>query len=226
MRAESARAHGVRPRCRREPLARGERGPPTQAACSSARCTRGWAGKVKWLISGGAALPRETQERFFALGLPLTQGYGLTEAAPVLTVARPGSRPESGVGSPVPGVEVRIRNADDKGVGEVVARGPNVMLGYTDGEATRATLDDDGWLDTGDVGRIDAKGRLELLGRTKDVVISPTGENVYPDDVEGRLGTVPHETGARDRGRRRARRRTSGLPCRPGAPRWSRRPQP
>jgi long-chain acyl-CoA synthetase len=149
-------------------------------------------GRVKWLISGGAALPRETQERFAGLGLMLTSGYGLTEAAPVLTVSRPGKRLEPGVGKPVPGVEVKIASPDDRGIGEVVARGPNVMVGYTDEEATRRTIDAEGWLHTGDLGRIDAKGRLEIVGRCKDVVVSPTGENVYPDDVEARLGAVPH----------------------------------
>ena len=148
-------------------------------------------GHVKWLISGGAALSRETQERFAGLGLKLTEGYGLTEAAPVLTVARPGARVEAGVGRPIPGVELRIASPDPRGVGEIVARGPNVMIGYTDDEATRRTIDAEGWLHTGDLGRIDAKGRLEIVGRLKDVVISPTGENVYPDDVEGRLGDVP-----------------------------------
>jgi long-chain acyl-CoA synthetase len=151
-------------------------------------------GQMKWLISGGAALPRETQELFYGLGLRLTQGYGLTEAAPVLTVARPGKRLEPGVGKPVPGVELRIEGADDRGVGEIVARGANVMVGYTDEEATRSAIDAEGWLHTGDVGRLDKKGRLEILGRVKDVVIAPTGENVYPDDVEARLGAVPHVT--------------------------------
>ncbi|HEY8040859.1 MAG TPA: AMP-binding protein [Polyangiaceae bacterium] len=151
-------------------------------------------GHVKWLISGGAALPRETQERFAGLGLRLTEGYGLTEAAPVLTVARPGKRMEPGVGLPVPGVELEIANPDDRGIGEVIARGPNVMIGYTDDEATRRTIDAEGWLHTGDLGRIDRKGRLEIVGRLKDVVISATGENVYPDDVENRLGDVPHVT--------------------------------
>ena len=147
-------------------------------------------GHVKWLISGGAALPRETQERFAGLGLKLTEGYGLTEAAPVLTVSRPGKRIEPGVGKPVPGVELRIANPDDRGIGEVVARGPNVMIGYTDDDATRRTIDAEGWLHTGDLGRIDRKGGLEIVGRLKDVVISPTGENVYPDDVEKRIGDV------------------------------------
>jgi long-chain acyl-CoA synthetase len=149
-------------------------------------------GRMKWLISGGAALPRETQERFAALGLMLTEGYGLTEAAPVLTVSRPGKRVEPGVGKAVPGVEVRIVNPDAQGIGEVVARGPNVMVGYTDEETTRSTIDAEGWLHTGDLGRIDAKGRLQIVGRSKDVVVSPTGENVYPEDVESRIGEVPH----------------------------------
>jgi len=149
-------------------------------------------GRVKWLISGGAALPRDTQQRFAGLGLKLTEGYGLTEAAPVLTVTRPGARVEAGVGKPVPGVELKIANPDDRGIGEIVARGPNVMIGYTDEEATRATIDAQGWLHTGDLGRFDRKGRLEIVGRLKDVVISPTGENVYPDDVERRLGEVAH----------------------------------
>ena len=148
-------------------------------------------GNIKWLISGGAALPRETQERFFGLGLRLTQGYGLTEAAPVLTVTRPNGRIEPGVGKALPGVELRIANADDRGVGEVVARGANVMVGYTDEARTGEAIDAEGWLHTGDVGRIDKKGRLEILGRLKDVVISPNGENVYPDDVERRLGEIP-----------------------------------
>src|SRR3984957_4432012 len=151
-------------------------------------------GHVKWLISGGAALPRETQERFAAIGLKLTEGYGLTEAAPVLTVARPSKRLEPGVGKPVPGAELRIDHPDDRGIGEVGARGPKVMIGYTDADATKRTIDAEGWLHTGDLGRFDRKGRLEIVGRLKDVVITSTGENVYPDDVEKRLGEVPGVT--------------------------------
>ena len=149
-------------------------------------------GNVRWLVSGGAALPRETQERFAGLGLALTQGYGLTEAAPVLTVARPSRRVEPGVGKAVAGVEVKIDQPDARGVGEIVARGPNVMLGYTDEGDTRDALDASGWLHTGDLGRMDKRGHLEIVGRLKDVVVSPTGENVYPDDVERRVGAVTH----------------------------------
>jgi long-chain acyl-CoA synthetase len=148
-------------------------------------------GELRWLISGGAALPKETHARFAALGLPLAEGYGLTEAAPVLTVAKGSLSSKSGhVGKPVPGVELKIANADESGVGEVIARGPNVMAGYTDDAATARTIDGDGWLHTGDLGKLDKKGRLVLVSRMKDVVVGPTGENVYPDDVEQRLGSI------------------------------------
>ncbi len=150
-------------------------------------------GNVKYLISGGAALPKDTHELFAGLGLQLTEGYGLTEAAPVLTVARPSPKGRAGnVGKPIPGVEVRIDGADASGVGEVLAKGPNVMAGYTDADATAQVIDKDGWLHTGDLGRIDKRGQLEIVGRLKDVIITASGENVYPDDLEKRLGKVDH----------------------------------
>ena len=155
---------------------------------------QGLGGNIRLLISGGAALPAETHSFFAGLGLHLAEGYGLTEAAPVLTVdvARPGARPGT-VGRAIPGVELRIGEPDEQGVGEVLARGPNVMKGYfRNSEATNAALDNDGWLHTGDLGRFDPKGRLVVVGRAKDVVVTATGENVYLDDVEAKLGSVPH----------------------------------
>jgi long-chain acyl-CoA synthetase len=146
-------------------------------------------GRVKYLISGGSALPRSTADTFAALGLPLSEGYGLTEAAPVLTVSK--TARTGGVGKPIPGVEVRIADADEHGVGEVLARGPNVMLGYFgDAPATARAVDADGWLHTGDLGKLDARGELVIVGRSKDVIVPATGENVYPDDVENALGDV------------------------------------
>ncbi len=147
-------------------------------------------GNIRFLISGGAALPKETQELFSGLGLHLAEGYGLTEAAPVLTVAKgaPGSKPGH-VGEAIPGVELRIEKPNDEGVGEVMARGDNVMAGYFGNvEATQAVVSDDGWLRTGDLGRIDHRGRLTILGRAKEVVVTASGENVYLDDVENTLG--------------------------------------
>lgn len=150
-------------------------------------------GHLRFLVSGGAALPPDTQKTFARLGLHLTEGYGLTEASPVLTVSKPsGSAPIGQVGKAIPGVTVKILDPNESGVGEIVARGPNVMKGYTDPEATREVIDEQGWLHTGDLGKFDKKGRLSIVGRVKDVIVSASGENVYPDDVENRLGTVKH----------------------------------
>ncbi len=149
-------------------------------------------GNIRILISGGAALPKDTHHFFSGLGLHLTEGYGLTEASPVLTVARAGPGVAAGnVGKAIPGVEIRIDNPDDAGVGEVLARGPNVMRGYYGNEeATQEVLDDQGWLHTGDLGRLDHKDRLVLVGRAKDVVVTASGENLYLDDLENQLGKV------------------------------------
>jgi long-chain acyl-CoA synthetase len=151
-------------------------------------------GHLRFLVSGGAALPETTHHLFAGLGLHLAEGYGLTEAAPVLSVAPAGPKSKSGhVGKPIPGVELKIDAPNALGVGEVLARGPNVMLGYADDEAaTRSVLTEDGWLRTGDLGKLDRKGRLAIVGRAKDVVVASTGENVYPDDVEARLGKLEH----------------------------------
>jgi long-chain acyl-CoA synthetase len=150
-------------------------------------------GHVKFLVSGGAALPKDTAKTFAGLGLHLTEGYGLTEAAPVLTVSKASpSSPTGQVGKAVPGVTVKISNPDAEGVGEIIAKGPNVMRGYTDDSATREVIDDDGWLHTGDLGKLDKQGRLQIVGRVKDVIVTASGENVYPDDVENRLGKVSH----------------------------------
>jgi len=149
-------------------------------------------GNIRLLISGGAALPSETHQLFSGLGLHLSEGYGLTEASPVLTVlkAGPGSKAGS-VGKAIPGVELRIDQPDDKGVGEVWARGANVMAGYFENpEATAQTVDADGWLHTGDMGRLDHKNRLHLVGRAKEVVVTAAGENIYLDDVENALGSI------------------------------------
>ncbi len=155
---------------------------------------QGLGGNLRFLVSGGAALPERTHRLFAGLGLHLAEGYGLTEAAPVLTVAegRPGAR-SGHVGKAIPGVEIRIEQPNAEGVGQVLARGPNVMLGYSDdAESTGETIDPAGWLRTGDLGKLDGRGNLVISGRAKDVIVTSNGENVYPDDVEARLGQVEH----------------------------------
>jgi long-chain acyl-CoA synthetase len=154
----------------------------------------GLGGHLRYLVSGGAALPERTHELFTGMGLHLAEGYGLTEASPVLTVAKAGPKARPGhVGKPVPGVEIKIHNPGKDGVGEVIARGPNVMLGYADEvEATAEAIDADGWLHTGDLGKITKRGHLTIVGRAKDTIVTSTGENVYPDDVEAKLGKIEH----------------------------------
>ncbi len=154
---------------------------------------RRFGGRIKFLVSGGSALPDEVHQAFHALGFDLAEGYGLTEAAPVLTVSAAGNRRQSGtVGKALPGIELRIHEPNADGVGEVWARGPSVMAGYFgDVEATEASLVE-GWLRTGDMGRLDDDGRLMLLGRKKDVIIDASGKNVYPDELEDLYGAHSH----------------------------------
>ncbi len=153
---------------------------------------QGMGGKMRYLISGGSALSEKVQKDLHGLGFTVLEGYGLTESSPVLTVARPGNKLLKGsVGKPLPGVEVKIDEPDEKGVGEVLARGQNVMAGYYNNqEATDAVLQDR-WLRTGDLGRIDEDGNLFIVGRSKDVIIDSNGKNIYPDEIEELYGKSP-----------------------------------
>ncbi|HKP69979.1 MAG TPA: AMP-binding protein [Pyrinomonadaceae bacterium] len=146
---------------------------------------QGMGGKMRYLISGGSALSEKVQKDLHGLGFTVLEGYGLTESSPVLTVARPGNKLLRGsVGKPLPGVEVKIDDPDENGVGEVLARGQNIMLGYYNNEeATEAVLQDR-WLKTGDLGKLDEDGNLYIVGRSKDVIIDSNGKNIYPDEIE------------------------------------------
>jgi len=150
----------------------------------------GLGGRIRYLVSGGSALSEKIQKDFHGLGFTILEGYGLTEASPVLTFTRPQNSMLAGsVGRPLPGVEVKIIEADETGIGEVVARGPNIMAGYFENEAaTHATIIDR-WLRTGDLGRFDLEGNLYLVGRSKDIIVDTNGKNVYPDEIEELYGT-------------------------------------
>lgn len=147
---------------------------------------RRFGGKLRLLASGGARLDPAIARDFLALGFTLTEGYGLTETAPVVAFnpldrMRPGS-----VGIPLPGVEVRIAGPDAEGVGEIAVRGPNVMPGYYRlPEATAEALRE-GWLYTGDLGRLDGDGYLTITGRAKEVIVLSSGKNIYPEELEER----------------------------------------
>jgi long-chain acyl-CoA synthetase len=150
---------------------------------------QGMGGRMRYLISGGSALSEKVQKDLHGLGFTVLEGYGLTESSPVLTVARPGNKLLRGsVGKPLPGIEVKIDNPDENGVGEVLARGQNIMLGYyNNDEATEAVIQDR-WLKTGDLGKLDEDGNLYIVGRSKDVIIDSNGKNIYPDEIEDLYG--------------------------------------
>jgi long-chain acyl-CoA synthetase len=154
---------------------------------------QGFGGRIRYLISGGSALPSEVLKSFHGMGFSFFEGYGLTETAPVLTVTPPKGKPLPGsVGRPLPGVELKIDDADGSGVGEILARGRNVMLGYWEDEEATAQVIRDGWFHTGDLGRFDEDGNLYIVGRSKDVIIDANGKNVYPDEVEELYRDLPY----------------------------------
>jgi long-chain acyl-CoA synthetase len=146
-------------------------------------------GRMRLLISGGSALPADTMKTFQGLGFNLYEGYGMTESSPVLTVTRPGEKVIPGsVGRPLPGIDVKLDNPDANGIGEVIAKGPNVMAGYFENpEATAQTIVN-GWLHTGDLGKFDADGNLFIVGRKKEMILGASGENIYPDELEELYG--------------------------------------
>ena len=139
-------------------------------------------GHIKYLVSGGAALEREIALGLQTLGLELLEGYGMTEAAPMIAFTRPGDLVPNCVGKPLPAMDCKIQN------GEVCAKGPNVMQGYYNRpHETASVIDKDGYLHTGDLGYFDDHGRLYLTGRCKEIIVLSNGKNVQPSEIEHKL---------------------------------------
>ena len=144
-------------------------------------------GRVRCAISGGAALPPDISRVFLGLGLPVLQGFGMTECSPVAAANRPHDNLPASVGTAVPGVQLRIGEHN-----ALLIKGPNVMLGYwNNAEATRAILSPDGWLNSGDTARIDGQGHVFITGRLKEIIVLSNGEKVPPVDIEAAIARDP-----------------------------------
>ena len=151
-----------------------------------------FGGKLRLAVSGGASFDVDVARNFHRLGFTILQGYGLTETSGAATATRFEDNKIGSVGTPLNGVEVKIDQPNDEGVGEVLIRGPIVMSGYyQNSEANREVFTSEGWFRTGDLGRMDKQNHLYIAGRRKDVVKLPSGKNVFPEDVEAHYEQSP-----------------------------------
>ncbi|MFP4521414.1 MAG: AMP-dependent synthetase/ligase [Fibrobacterota bacterium] len=147
-----------------------------------------FGGRIRLFVVGGAAMDPDTAYGMGKFGFKVLQGYGLSETSPLLAVNRENFYKHDAAGLPVPGVSIRIDNPDKEGIGEVLAKGPNIMSGYYKNEsATKSVFTPDGWFRTGDLGSLDEDGFLLLCGRKKLVIVTPNGKNVFPEEIEDEL---------------------------------------
>ena len=150
-----------------------------------------FGGELRTIIVGGAFSEPQTLQFFYDLGIPVANGYGLTEAGTAITVNDLKPFRADSVGKPLPGMELRIANPATDGVGEVAVRSKTVMSGYLDEPELTSETIVDGWLMTGDLGRVDPVGHLQLFGRKKNMIVTEEGKNIYPEDVESAFESLP-----------------------------------
>lgn len=151
-----------------------------------------FGGAFEEVIVGGAAMNAEVEAFFRKLKFPFTIGYGMTETAPLISYAHWTEFKEGSCGRILDNMEVRIDDKNEEGIGEIVVRGDNVMLGYyKNDEATKATFTKDGWLKTGDLGMVDKDGFIFIKGRSKTMLLGPSGQNIYPEEIEDKLNNMP-----------------------------------
>ncbi len=147
-------------------------------------------GKVRLFVAGGAALDPEAEKGFNALGFTMYQGYGLTESSPVIAAEDDKYQRLGSIGKAFPSMEVKIAEPNEEGIGELLAKGPTIMLGYYHNEeATKETIED-GWLHTGDLAKIDKDGYIFICGRKKFVIVLKNGKNIYPEELETLINKI------------------------------------
>lgn len=149
-------------------------------------------GKIRSVISGASGLDPKVAEGFRAFGISVVQGYGLTETSPVLAAESAEAFKAGSTGLPMPDVEIKIDNPNESGIGEIIAKGPNVMLGYYENEEETNKVLKDGWFYTGDLGYIDNEGFLFITGRQKNVIVLKNGKNIYPEEIETLINNLPY----------------------------------
>ena len=148
-------------------------------------------GNIRVFVAGGAALDPETEKGFNELGFTLYQGYGLTESSPVISVEDDKYQRLGSIGKAFPSLDVKIDDPNEEGIGELLVKGPSVMLGYYNNEeATKETITEDGWLHTGDLAKIDKDDFIFISGRKKFVIVLKNGKNIYPEEIEALINKI------------------------------------
>lgn len=148
-------------------------------------------GNLRLLVAGGAAMDSEAEKGFNDLGLTMYQGYGLTETSPVVSAEDDKYRKIGSIGKAFPSLDVKIDNPNEEGIGELLVKGPTTMLGYYNNEeATKETIQEDGWLHTGDLAKIDKQGYIFITGRKKYVIVLKNGKNIYPEELEALINKI------------------------------------
>ena len=149
-------------------------------------------GRLRLIICGAAPLMPEAAKGLNDFGIVTIQGYGLTETSPVLCAETPQDICPGSVGKPLPSVTVRIAEPDENGIGEIIAKAPNVMQGYLDQPEETAEVIKNGWFYTGDLGRFDESGHLWITGRKKNVIVMKNGKNIFPEEIESLVVNLPY----------------------------------
>ena len=153
--------------------------------------TNAFGGQLRYFICGGAAINPNVEKCLMDIHLPLSVGYGMTECAPLISGTPPKYFVAKSGGCPVLNMEVRIDNPNEEGIGEILVKGENVMVGYyKNEEATRAAFTEDGWMRTGDLGYLDKKKNVFIKGRNKTMILGASGQNIYPEEIEDKLNNL------------------------------------